>query len=226
MSTTDESGQGAAPNGGPMGDVEQRRTEPRVEHGLTTREQGMAPRGQTHQDPNDAEADEKPSGIAEAEHAPAASVVNRTLRKGASAASALGEHVSKTASAVTPLATEVRKTAETAEKTTRNIAQTAERATRNIAKTSQRTALGIADRLTTVLIVCIQALWAGLAFTVVIVNLPHPRGRVFGPPVRHTPVGARGGIHRPHPPRPPRRRKTAAHPSGLCVNYREKGTRQ
>ena len=119
----------------------------------------MALRGQTHQDPNDTEANEKPSGIAEAEHAPAMSVVNRTLRKGASAASALGERVSKTASAVTPLASEVRKTAEAAEKTTRNIA-----------KTSQRTALGIADRLTTVLVVCIQALWAGLAFTVVIVT--------------------------------------------------------
>lgn len=130
----------------------------------------MAPRGQTHQDPNDTEANNKPSGTAEAEHAPAASVVNRTLRKGASAASALGEHVSKTASAVTPLASEVRKTAEATEKATRNIAQTAERATRNVAKTSQRTALGIADRLTTVLIVCIQALWAGLAFTVVIVT--------------------------------------------------------
>ncbi len=119
----------------------------------------MAPRGQTHQDPNDTEANEKPSGTAETEHAPAMSVVNRTLRKGASAASALGERVSKTASAVTPLASEVRKTAEAAEKTTRNIA-----------KTSQRTALGIADRLTTVLVVCIQALWAGLAFTVVIVT--------------------------------------------------------
>lgn len=177
MSTTDESGQGAAPNGGPMDDVEQRRTEPRVEHGLTTREQGMAPRGQTHQDPNDTEANEKPSGTAETEHAPAMSVVNRTLRKGASAASALGERVSKTASAVTPLASEVRKTAEAAEKTTRNIAPTAERTTRNIARTAERTALGIADRLTTVLVVCIQALWAGLAFTVVIVtSLAHGVG--------------------------------------------------
>ena len=101
-----------------------------------------------HQDPNDTEADEKPSGIAEAEHAPAASVVNRALRKGASAASALGERVSKTASAVTPLASEVRKTAEAAEK-----------ATRNIARTAERTSLGIADRLTTVLVLCIQALW-------------------------------------------------------------------
>lgn len=109
-------------------------------------------------DPNDTEAGEKPSAIAEVEHAPTASVVNRTLRKGASAASALGERVSKTASAVTPLASEVRKTAEAAEKTTRNIA-----------RTTERTALGIADRLTTVLVLCIQALWGGLAFTVVIV---------------------------------------------------------
>ena len=115
-------------------------------------------------DPNDTEADEMPSGMTEAEHAPAAPVVNRALRKGASAASALGERVSKTASAVTPLAGEVRKTAEAAEKATRNVKQ----ATRNIARTAKSTSLGIADRLTTVLVLCIQALWGGLAFTVVI----------------------------------------------------------
>ena len=112
-------------------------------------------------DPYDTEADEKPSGIAKAEHAPAAPVVNRTLRKGASAASALGERVSKTASAVTPLASEVRKTTEAVGKTTGNIARTA-----------KSTSLGITDRLTTglttVLVLCIQALWGGLAFTVVI----------------------------------------------------------
>lgn len=108
-------------------------------------------------DPNDTEADEKPSGMAEAEPAPAASVVNRALRKGSSAASALGERVSKTASAVTPLANEVRKTTEAVGKTTGNIARTA-----------KSTSLGIADRLTTVLVLCIQALWGGLAFTVVI----------------------------------------------------------
>lgn len=108
-------------------------------------------------DPNDLEADEKSSGMAEAEHAPDASVVNRTLRKGASAASALGERVSKTASAVTPLASEVRKTTEAVGKTTGTIARTA-----------KSTSLGIADRLTTVRVLCIQALWGGLAFTVVI----------------------------------------------------------
>ncbi|MDE0494153.1 MAG: hypothetical protein OXH54_09465 [Acidimicrobiaceae bacterium] len=141
-------------------------------------------------DPNDTEADEKPSGIAKAEDAPAASVVNRTLRMGASAASALGERLSKTANAVTPLAGEVRKTTEAAERATRNIdrttekvrgiAQTAEKATRNIknathsvARTAERTSLGIADRLTTVLILCIQALWGGLAFTVVILLLAY-----------------------------------------------------
>lgn len=118
-------------------------------------------------DPNDTEADEEPSGIAEAEHARAASVFNRTLRKGASAASAVGEGVSKTASAVTPLAGEVRKTAEAAEQ--------AARAARGVARTAkstslgiERISLGIADRLTTVLVLCIQALWGGLAFTVVI----------------------------------------------------------
>ena len=108
-------------------------------------------------DPNDTEADEKPSGTAEAEHALAASVVSRTLRKGASAASALGERVSKTASAVIPLASEVRKTTEAVDK-----------ATGSIARTAKSTSLGIADRLTTVLVLCIQALWGGLAFTVVI----------------------------------------------------------
>lgn len=108
-------------------------------------------------DPNDTEADEEPSGVTKAEHAPAAPVVSRTIRKGASVASALGERVSKTASAVTPLASEVRKTTEAAEKVTRNIARTA-----------KSTSLGIADRLTTVLVLCIQALWGGLAFTVVI----------------------------------------------------------
>ena len=108
-------------------------------------------------DPYDTEPDGKPSGMAKAERAPAASVVNRTLRKGASAASTLGERVSKTASAVTPLASEVRKTT-----------QAAERTTRNIARTAKSTSLGIADRLTTVLVLCIQALWGGLAFTVVI----------------------------------------------------------
>lgn len=108
-------------------------------------------------DPNDTEADETPSAMAEAKHARAAPAVNRAFRKGASAASALGERVSKTASAVTPLASEVRKTAEAAEKTTRHIA-----------RTTESTSLGIADRLTTVLILCIQALWGGLAFTVVI----------------------------------------------------------
>ena len=108
-------------------------------------------------DPNDTEADEKPSGIAQAEHAPAASVGNRTLRKVASALSALGKRVSKMASAVTPLAREVRKTTEAVGNTTGNIARTA-----------KSTSLGIADRLTTVLVLCIQALWGGLAFTVVI----------------------------------------------------------
>ena len=108
-------------------------------------------------DPNDTEADEMSSGVAEAEPVPDPSVVHRTLRKGASAASALGERVSETASAVTPLASEVRKTTEAAEKVTRNIARTA-----------KSTSLGIADRLTTVLVLCIQALWGGLAFTVVI----------------------------------------------------------
>ena len=154
----EESRQSTASNGEPTRDDDQRRTEPRAEHSLATRGEGMAQQDGTHQDANDTEADEKPSGIAEVEHAPVASVVNRTLRKGASAASALGEQVSKTASAVTPLASEVRKTAEAAAKTTGNIA-----------RTTERTALGIADRLTTVLIVCIHALWAGLAFTVVIV---------------------------------------------------------
>lgn len=113
-------------------------------------------------DPNDTEADEEPSGVTKAEHAPAAPVVSRTIRKGASVASALGERVSKTASAVTPLASEVRKTTEAAEKVTRNIARTA-----------KSTSLGIADRLTTVLILCIQALWGGLAFTVVILLLAY-----------------------------------------------------
>ena len=46
------------------------------------------------------------------------------------------------------------------------------RATGNIARTAKSTSLGIADRLTTglttVLVLCIQALWGGLAFTVVI----------------------------------------------------------
>ena len=166
----EESRPSTASNGEPTRDDDQRRTEPRAEHSLATRGEGMAQQDGTHQDANDTEADEKPSGIAEVDHAPVASVVNRTLRKGASAASALGEQVSKTASAVTPLASEVRKTAEAAAKTSGNIARTTERTARNIAETTERTALGIADRLTTVLIVCIQALWAGLAFTVVIVT--------------------------------------------------------
>ena len=166
----EESRQSTASNGEPTRDDDQRRIEPRAEHSLATRGEGTAQRGQPHEHPNDTEADERPSGTAEVEHAPAGSVVNRALRKGASAASALGNQVSKTASAVTPLASEVRKTAEAAAKTTGNIARTTERATRNIARTTERAALGIADRLTTVLIVCIQALWAGLAFTVVIVT--------------------------------------------------------
>lgn len=166
MSTMGEPGQGVASNEEPMEDDEQRRVGPRVEHSLATRGEGIAQRGQPHESPNDTEADERPSGIAEAERTPAASAVNRTLRRGASAVSALGERVSKTASAVTPLANEVRKTAEATEKATRNIARSTDRATRNIGET----ALGIADRLTTVLVVCIQALWAGLAFTVVIVT--------------------------------------------------------
>ena len=162
----EESRQSTASNDEPIEDSDQRRTGPRAEHSLATRGEGIAQQDQAHQDANDTEAEERPSGTAEAELAPPATVVNRTLRKGVSAASALGGRVSKAASAVTPLASEVRKTAEAAAKTI----EAAAKATRNIARTSERTALGIADRLTTVLIVCIQALWAGLAFTVVIVT--------------------------------------------------------
>ena len=174
----------------------------------------MAQQDRTRQDANDTEADERPSGIAEVEHAPAASVINRTLRKGASAASALGERVSKTASAVTPLASEVRKTAEAAAKTTVAAAKT----TGNIARTTERTALGIADRLTTVLIVCIQALWAGLAFTVVIVTSLAP-GVGFSVPLFGTLLWALGAAFIAFTPRAlragARRRHTRAGSASL-----------
>ena len=62
--------------------------------------------------------------------------------------------------------------------------------------------LGIADRLTTVLVLCIQALLGRTRVHCGDHGLHRLRGRVPGPPVRHSPLDARGGNHRLHLPRP------------------------
>ena len=157
-------------------------------------------------DPTDTEADEKPSGMAAAEPVPAASVVNRTLREGVSAASALGERVSKTASAVTPLATEVRKTTEAVGKNHgQHRPDGQEHLTGDSGSPHHRPGPvhpGTVGRV---------RVHGGDH------GLPHLRDRVSGPPVRHSPLGARGGNHRLHRPRPPSQRSAAAKLSELCL---------